>query len=302
MVPANFRKSWLILWPLAWFILLTEPLLGKFQLESISVECDGNTTFATIQTDGVPTFKHLKLPGELWRVVVDLQETNNPAGLGEYGDFPSNGLVSIRTSQFSREPLVARVVFDLSRDLEWGVEQQGEKLRLRFSTPGEQEFPKITVFQAGGKTKAKRTPEPAEIVSTKKESSGGKGTGELKASSPLSENRKEKQILPAREKVKYRPRNPRDPFASLVGKGRTGEFTVSYLPRGESLKLVGIIEEGPHFKALCEDEFGTGYILGEKDRLKDGYVASVEADRAVFIIEQYGWSRRRLLQLSAFGQ
>ena len=300
----SLSKFHLIMFLVASLALSSEPLFGSFQLEKISVECDGNTTLALIQTDGVPAFEHFKLGDEMFRVVVDLKETVNPAGVGEYGEFPCSNLVSIRTSQFSYEPLVARVVFDFAHEIEWRAEQQGEKLSLSFSTPEEQRFPSITVFQAEAKIETKKQPEPTEIVSTEKGSPSGKGTGELKGNSPPPVKRKGKgkEISPAREKVQYRPRNPRDPFASLIGKEKPGGFVVSGLPRGEDLKLVGIIEEGVEFKALCEDEFGTGYILGEKDRLRDGYVASVEADRAVFIIEQYGWSRRRLLELPASGQ
>lgn len=298
----SLSKFHLIMFLVASLALSSEPLFGSFQLEKISVECDGNTTLALIQTDGVAAFEHFKLGDEMFRVVVDLKETVNPAGVGEYGEFPCSNLVSIRTSQFSYEPLVARVVFDFAHEIEWRVEQQGEKLSLSFSTPEEQRFPSITVFQAEAKIETKKQPEPTEIVSTQKETSSGGGAGESEGLSPSPEKLKEKQILRTREKVQYRPRNPRDPFASLIGKEKPGGFVVSGLPRGEDLKLVGIIEEGVEFKALCEDEFGTGYILGEKDRLKDGYVASVEADRAVFIIEQYGWSRRRLLELPASGQ
>jgi hypothetical protein len=298
----SLSKFHLIMFLVASLALSREPLFGSFQLEKISVECDGNTTLALIQTDGVPAFQHFKLGDEMFRVVVDLKETVNPAGVGEYGEFPCSNLVSIRTSQFSYEPLVARVVFDFAHEIEWRAEQQGEKLSLFFSTPEEQRFPSITVFQAEAKIETKKQPEPTEIVSAEKGSPSGKGTGELKGSSPPPVKRKGKEIFPAREKAEYRPRNPRDPFASLIGKEKPGGFVVSGLPRGEDLKLVGIIEEGAEFKALCEDDFGTGYILGEKDRLRDGYVASVEADRAVFIIEQYGWSRRRLLELPASGQ
>ncbi|KPJ49219.1 MAG: hypothetical protein AMJ41_03345, partial [candidate division Zixibacteria bacterium DG_27] len=181
---------------------------------------------------------------------------------------------------------------------------------LSFSTPEEQRFPSITVFQAKAKIKTERNPEPTTRASVQKENPGTEKTPERtevtieKASAPPAPVKevKKKEILPPRERVEYRPKNPRDPFASLIGKEQPAGFVLSNLPRGETLNLVGIVEEGPHFKALCEDEYGTGYILGEKDRLEDGYVASVEADRAVFIIEQYGWSRQRLLRLSTSGQ
>jgi hypothetical protein len=461
--------------------LWSEPLFGSFQLEKISVECDGNTTLALIQTDGVVAFEHFELGDQVFRVVVDLPETVNPAGITEYGEFPCSSLAAIRTSQFSKKPLVARVVFDFAQQIEWGVKQEGGELRLSFSTPGEQKFTSITVFQAEAKIETKKAPEPTALPSVQKETPGTEKTSEAtevtiekasaspppvkevkkgeillqrekietkKAPEPTAlpsvqkENRgtektpeaaevtiekasasappvkklkkgevllqrekietkkapeptalpsvqketpgtektseatkvtiekasasappvkklkkgeilpqrekietkkapeptalpsvqketpgtektseaaevtiekasaspppvkevKKGEILPQREEVEYTPKNPRDPFASLIGKEKPVGFVLSNLPRGENLSLVGIVDEGPHFKALCEDQFGTGYILGENDRLEDGYVASVEPDRAVLIIEQYGWSRRRLLELPSSGR
>jgi hypothetical protein len=365
--PHSLSRSYLIMFLVASLAFWSEPLFGSFQLEKISVECDGNTTLALIQTDGVVAFKHFELGDQVFRVVVDLPETVNPAGIAEYGEFPCSSLVAIRTSQFSKKPLVARVVFDFAQQIEWGVKQQGEKLSLSFSTPGEQRFPSMTVFQAEATIETKKGPEPTALASVQKETRGAEKTPEVakvttekgsaspppmrqvkkeeilpqrekietkgepepkalpsvqkenpgiektpestevtiekaSASPPRVKEVKKEEILPQREKVEYTPKNPRDPFASLIGKEKPVGFVLSNLPRGENLNLVGIVDEGPHFKALCEDQFGTGYILGENDRLEDGYVASVEPDRAVFIIEQYGWSRQRLLELPTSGR
>lgn len=303
-------------------LLLCEPLWGDYRLQSITLESDGKTAVATIEADGAFSFNHFKLEDELFRVVVDLEETTNPIGIGECREIPSQSMVSVRTSQFSRDPLVCRVVFDFAEAREWRVKQEGERLKLFFSTPGERGFPRFTLFQDGGEKRG--NPEPvAEVASSQKPEAVAEEhpetatqkrvepvkvtqkapevkvqvAGETPSSTPPPERPEKKRILPQREKVQYLPRKSRDPFASLLGKENPKGFVVSDLPSGENLKLVGIVNEGGHFKALCENNYGIGYILGEKDRLKDGYVASVEADRVVFIIQRYGWSNRQVLEL-----
>jgi hypothetical protein len=202
------------------------------------------------------------------------------------------------------------------------VEQEGEKLKLSFSTPGERGFPRFTLFHADGEKEgnpepvvevasaqqleaaAEEDPEtvtqkPVEAVKVveKAPEAEVQATGETPSPTSPPTKPEERRILPQRERVHYVPRSSRDPFASLLGKENPKGFVVSDLPSGETLKLVGIVNEGGQFKALCENDYGIGYILAEKDRLKDGYVASVEADRVLFIIQRYGWSHRQVLEL-----
>jgi hypothetical protein len=300
----------------------SESLRADHRRESITLESDGKTVVATIEADGAFSFNHFKLEDELFRVVVDLEGTTNPIGIGECREIPSPSLVSVRTSQFSRDPLVSRVVFDFEEAREWRAEQEGDKLKLSFSTPGEQGFPRFRLFQDGGEKRG--NPEPVvEVASSQKPEAIAEErsetvtpkrvepvkvvertpevkiqvAGEKPSSTPPPGRPQKKRILPQREKVRYLPRNSRDPFASLLGRQNPKGFVVSDLPSGENLKLVGIVNEGGHFKALCENDYGIGYILAEKDRLKDGYVASVEDDRVVFIIQRYGWSHRQVLEL-----
>jgi Tfp pilus assembly protein PilP len=100
-----------------------------------------------------------------------------------------------------------------------------------------------------------------------------------------------------RKVIYYQGEDRRDPFAPLTERIST-DFGKIPLPMFESLKLVGVLKDEEGNRALLEDEKGYGYILKSGDKIKNGYVVSVEDNKVIFQIEEYGWSRTIALELS----
>jgi hypothetical protein len=107
----------------------------------------------------------------------------------------------------------------------------------------------------------------------------------------------EVDVVPKRRKVQYDPGTRRDPFAPLTDK-RDMTFGLAPLPLFENLKLVGILKDEQGNRALLEDEIGFGYILMAGDRIRNGYVISVEEDKATFHVEEYGGFQIMVLELN----
>ncbi len=104
------------------------------------------------------------------------------------------------------------------------------------------------------------------------------------------------EAISQRETVYYQSEGRRDPFAPLTESIRT-ELGEIPLPTFESLKLVGILRDEAGNRALLEDVRGYGYIMKNGDKIKNGYVVSVEEDKVIFQIQEYGWSKTMDLEL-----
>lgn len=107
----------------------------------------------------------------------------------------------------------------------------------------------------------------------------------------------ELDLVPQRKLVKYDPGVKRDPFMPLSEK-KDMTFGVVPLPLFDNLRLVGVLEDEQGNRALLEDELGYGYILMGGDRIKNGFVVSVDDDKATFNIEEYGGYQIRVLELN----
>ena len=105
--------------------------------------------------------------------------------------------------------------------------------------------------------------------------------------------------FPRRLVVKYKTKQYRDPFATLINEAHVSNSPIEQkVPNVEGLRLVGIIEsDGGKNSALLEDANGYGYILKTGDRVKKGYVLRIQSDRVYFQIFEYGWSRTLALHL-----
>ncbi len=106
----------------------------------------------------------------------------------------------------------------------------------------------------------------------------------------------ELDVMPQRTLVEYEKGGERDPFKSLIGQG-TSKAVAGKLPAVENLILVGVLEEDEGNQALFEDAEGNGYILKPSDPVRNGYLASIQKDKAVFQITEYGWTRTVALNL-----
>ncbi len=102
---------------------------------------------------------------------------------------------------------------------------------------------------------------------------------------------------PQRKIIYYHGEGKRDPFAPLTERIGT-ELGEIPLPTFESLKLVGILKDEAGNRALLEDQRGYGYIMKNGDKIKNGYVVSVEDKKVIFQIQEYGWSKTMALEFS----
>lgn len=101
--------------------------------------------------------------------------------------------------------------------------------------------------------------------------------------------------FPRRKVVDYKPGSDRDPFKPLVGQGTS--VGAGMLPAVENLSLVGIFNDDTGVRALLEDAEGNGYILKPNDKVQNGYLVSIQKDKAVFQVTEYGWTRTVALNL-----
>ncbi len=107
----------------------------------------------------------------------------------------------------------------------------------------------------------------------------------------------ELSLAPQRKMICYNPGTRRDPFLPLTER-QDMSFGVAPPPLFENLKLVGILKDEEGNRALLEDEVGFGYILMSGDRIKNGYVISVEDDKVIFHVEEYGGYQIMVLELN----
>jgi len=101
---------------------------------------------------------------------------------------------------------------------------------------------------------------------------------------------------PKRELLAFHTGQRKDPFSPLTEK-KNFELGTVPLPSIEELKLVGILEDNIGYKALLENELGYGYILQVGDRIRNGSVVSVDKERVIFQIQEYGYTKNIALEL-----
>ena len=153
----------------------------------------------------------------------------------------------------------------------------------------------------------KKPGEPSDKSDAKTVANADKADADKKSTSRFRRNpavsRKIKGTMvaefPKRLVVKYKTKNYRDPFATLINEAQVSNSPIEQkVPNVEGLRLVGILEsEGGKNSALLEDANGYGYILKTGDRVKKGYVLRIESDRVYFQIFEYGWSRTMALHI-----
>ena len=104
------------------------------------------------------------------------------------------------------------------------------------------------------------------------------------------------EFLPEREIVVYQTSGRPDPFMPLI-EDATSNAMGGELPDVETLRLVGILQDKKVSRALFEDYNNYSYILRTGDRVKNGFVLSIEETRVLFQIRQYGWNRQVAIDL-----
>jgi len=84
-------------------------------------------------------------------------------------------------------------------------------------------------------------------------------------------------------------------------KGLRSGFLSDALPSVESLRMVGVLKDSDQALALMEDTDGHSYIMRPGDPVNNGRVLSVGEARTVVQVDEYGWTRTVVLQLTSRG-
>lgn len=105
---------------------------------------------------------------------------------------------------------------------------------------------------------------------------------------------------PVRAEVFYDDLGRRDPFEPLL-KGLRSGFLSDELPSVEALRMVGVLKDTEQALALMEDTDGHSYIMRPGDPVANGRVLSVGEARTVIQVDEYGWTRTVVLQLTSRG-
>lgn len=106
--------------------------------------------------------------------------------------------------------------------------------------------------------------------------------------------------IPTRTMLYYDDMGRRDPFAPLVTGLRSG-FVTDQLPVIETLRLVGVLHDDVEALALLENVEGYSYIMRSGDKVQNGSLVAVQGNRALFRVDDYGWSHVVALQLTPRG-
>lgn len=282
---------------------------AAYKIQNIDLVKIDNMTVATIYASGQIEYTHRILNEGQIKVIVDFKNAEHALPQKDYFNLPSETIKSIRTSQFSLDPMIARIVFDTDKPITYTVRDAGDKLIINFPTPDDRDFPSWAAVKPA--IDAQEKPEPAgnpQEDSIKKviRKSGRPADNNNKTTRKAVRkvpSRKEKgtviELKHSRPKVIYNSRGTRDPFAPLLetGKGERafGEIPV---PSLEDLKLVGILQdEGGGRVALLEDSEGNGFMLRTGDKIKNGWVSMITEDKVFFQVTEFGWSRTVSMKL-----
>ncbi len=106
------------------------------------------------------------------------------------------------------------------------------------------------------------------------------------------------EFLPEREIIVYQTSGLLDPFMPLIEEA-AASAQGGELPDVETLRLVGILQDKKSSRALFQDYNNYSYILRTGDRVKNGFVLSIEETRVLFQIRQYGWNRQVAIDLES---
>ncbi len=292
------------------FCFVSSGTQAACQVKNVDIVKNGNMTVATIYADGKIDFTHKIITEPPVRVIVDIKNATDALPDRDYYSIPSKMIKSIRTSQFSLEPLITRVVFDIGKPITYTIKGEGNKIILSFPTPDDPDFqpwvavsPKIEVAkkeEIDSKTEAVK---PKKVVRKIVNTSAVKIKPKTKIVRKIPPRKAAKRPVTIkaaykRSRINYRSWGTRDPFGSLLktGKGKQA-FGLVKIPAVEDLKLVGILQDENGNVALCEDTEGNGYMLGVGDKVRNGSVWKVTDSEVYFHISEFGWARTAKLRM-----
>ncbi len=144
--------------------ILLSVLLGAVSpagITSLSVAPASDRTEVLIQVDGNVTVKNFALANP-HRVVLDITGAKQGLNL-QFSDIRRGGVVGLRVSQYQRD--VVRIVVDVTRKVDYQVEQNGDQISITFPNPeGEFEAWSSSVASNAVKLDAKASGEPAPMA------------------------------------------------------------------------------------------------------------------------------------------
>jgi hypothetical protein len=270
---------------LAIVLCLIIPGMASTDLKNIEVSFQGDSVYIDITTVKPSIYEHFMIKEAPEKIVVDLKATINDWPRKSFSNLPFKSIERIRTSQFQVDPeLISRVVLDINRPIGYSVEQLPLGVRIKIpAIENEQQFQTWNAAAA-----------PKTVVKKIVEKPVQKTTKPAKAAPPKKTMIKVEEF-PKRKAIKYKVASSRDPFKPLVGQG--ANLLSGQVPAVENLTMVGVFDDEGGMKALFEDSEGNGFILRANDRVQNGYLVSINKDKAIFQITEYGWTRTVALNL-----
>ena len=272
---------------LAIVLCLSIPGMASTDLKDIEVSLKGDSVYIDITTFKPSIYEHFMIKEAPEKIVVDLKSTINDWPKKSFDNLPFNSIERIRTSQFQVDPeLITRVVLDINRPIGYSVEQLPLGVRIKIpAIDNEQQFDTWNAT-AAPKTVVKKIVEKPVQKATKP--APAKAAPETKTMIKVEE-------FPKRKTITYKVASSRDPFKPLVGQG--ANLLSGQVPAIENLTMVGVFDDENGLKALFEDSEGNGFILRANDHVQNGYLVSIQKDKAIFQITEYGWTRTVALNL-----
>jgi hypothetical protein len=270
---------------------LAVPGMASTDLKDIEVSRHGDSVYVDITTTKPCLYEHFMIKDAPEKIVVDLKTTINDWTQKSFSDLPFNSIERIRTSQFQVDPeLVTRVVLDINRPIGYTVEQL--PLGVRIKIPAADNELQFEPWSASAKPTmvVKKIAQKPEQTAPK---TAPKATPVKPAETPKVMTKVED--FPKRKAITYKVASSRDPFKPLVGQG--ANLLAGQVPAVENLTMVGVFDDENGMKALFEDSEGNGFILRANDHVQNGYLVSIQKDKAIFQITEYGWTRTVALNL-----
>jgi len=259
---------------------------ADIDLDNVSVSKTGDSIQVDITASKPCLVEHFLIEEPPQKIVIDLHGVINDWSPKNFSNLPLVSIDKVRTSQFQISPeLISRVVLDINRPVDYVVEELPAGIRIKFAAAtGEGSFAPWSANQAIAPANKPIVPRPAPVVQENQK--------------PAQQAKPKVAIdtFPRRKLVSYAGAGQRDPFKPLTS-GQGARLMAGEVPAIENLSLVGIFEDESGNNALFEDAEGNGYILKPNDRVKNGYLVTLQKDKAIFQITEYGWTRTVSLEL-----
>ncbi len=292
------RKSCISLSLLFILLVAQVSLPPSYEVIGVSIICDGKLTTLRIETTRRPTASYSYLTSPL-RIKVDFENAILKMDSKLFETLPEGLVSKVKVAQFrgGKNPVVRVVFYVISKGEGISDRTAETSYEVEVITRG---YPVMKwSSEAAEIPPAPPPPKPAVVESLP---APPKPTITPEVVEPESIVPPPPGKAPAyrREPVKFIP-NKIDPFKPQTPL-KERPLGARIYPDVGGITLVGIIRQGTEFKALVEDKFGFGYLLGEGDSVESGRTVAVDDSSVTFIVEEFGWRRKIRLGLRPRGR